>query len=191
MGIEARDRRARIGFGIANLAVGAFVVGGVFRCLPTRWWVVDTGAIVVGLLLGSSGVALLARARVAEALTRVASGVVLAIGLVLVAAIVTTAGWIGGVYGQVGASGAIIFGLVAALVVPYVVVLPAVELAWIGPRGEAGSAPREAGGNVEPEPASGDRAIDANSSAPSLQAAAAGGNGANENGKGSTKKGRR
>jgi len=134
MGIEARDRRARIGFGVANVAVAAFVVVGVFRFLPTRWWVVDAGAVIVGLLLGSSGLTLLAEAPIAEKLTRLASGLVLAIGLALFTAIVGTAGWIGGVYGQVGASGAIIFGLVAALVLPYVVVLPAVELAWIGPR---------------------------------------------------------
>lgn len=140
MSIEARDRRARIGFGVANLAVAIFVVAGVFRFLPTRWWVVDVGAVIVGLLLGSSGVALLAKAPVAEKLTRIASGLVLAIGLLLFTAIVGTAGWIGGVYGQVGASGAIIFGLVAALVLPYVVVLPAVELAWIGPRAKAPAA---------------------------------------------------
>ena len=137
MGIEARDRRARVGFGIANLAVAAFVVVGVFRLLPTRWWVVDVGAVIVALLLGSSGVALLAKSKVAESLTRLASALVLGIGLVLFAAIVSTAAWIAGVYGQVGVSGAIIFGLVAALVLPYVVVLPAVELAWIGPRGRA------------------------------------------------------
>jgi hypothetical protein len=139
MAIDTKDRRARIGFGIANLAVATFVVGGVFRFLPTRWWVVDVGAVVVGLLFGSSGLALLAKAPIAEPLTRYASALVLAIGLTLFTAIVTTAGWISGVYGQVGASGAIIFGLVAALVLPYVVVLPAVELAWIGPRAQ----PRE------------------------------------------------
>ena len=120
MAIEARDRRARIGFGIANLAVATFAVIGVFRLLPARWWVVDTGAVVVGLLLGSSGLALLAKAPIAEPLTRAASAVVLVIGLALFTALVTTAGWIGGVYGQVGMSGAIIFGLVSALVLPYI-----------------------------------------------------------------------
>lgn len=134
MAIETRDRRARIGFGIANLVVATAAVVGVFRLLPARWWVVDAGAVLVALLLGASGLALLARARVAEALTRAASALVLVIGLALFGALVTTAGWIGGVYGQVGASGAILFGLVAALVLPYVVVLPAVELAWLGPR---------------------------------------------------------
>lgn len=134
MGIETRDPRARVGFGIANVAVAAFVLVGVFRLLPTRWWVVDLGAVVVGALLGASGAGLLGRWKSAERITRAAAAVVLALGLALVMAVVATAGWLSGVYGQVGATGAIIFGLVGALVVPYVVVLPAVELAWLGPR---------------------------------------------------------
>ena len=128
------DPRARVGFGIANVALAVFVLVGVFRLLPTRWWVVDTGAIAVALLLGSSGLALLANAPIAERLVRAASAVVLVLGLALFSAIALTASWISGVYSQVGATGAIIFGLVAALVLPYLVVFPAVELAWVGPR---------------------------------------------------------
>jgi hypothetical protein len=126
--------KAKVGFGIANIAVAVFVAVGVFRLLPTRWWVVDAGAVIVALLLGASGGALLADAPIAERLTRAAAMVVLVLGLALFAAISLTASWISGVYGQVGAGGAIIFGLVAALVLPYVVVLPAVELVWVGPR---------------------------------------------------------
>jgi len=37
---------ARIGFGALNLAVAALVAWGVFRGLPTRWWVVDGGAVM-------------------------------------------------------------------------------------------------------------------------------------------------
>lgn len=143
MEIGSRDRRARIGFGIGNLAVALLVAAGVFRYLPTRWWVVDVPAAIVALLLASSGVALLAKAKVAEQLTRIASGVVLILGLILFTALVTTAGWIGGVYGSVGASGAVIFGLVAALVLPYIVVFPAAALAWIGPRSARASSERD------------------------------------------------
>jgi hypothetical protein len=132
--IETMDRRARIGFAVANLGVAIFAIVGVFRFLPTRWWVVDSGAVVVALALGGSGLALLAKAPIAIRLTRIASALVLVLGLALFTAIVTTAAWISGVYSQVGASGAIIFGLVSALVLPYLVVFPAVELAWIGPR---------------------------------------------------------
>jgi hypothetical protein len=133
-GIEARDRRARIGFGAANLAIALFVAVGVFRLLPTRWWLVDGGAAVVALLLASSGIALLRSSGMAERLTRIAAAVVLVLGLALFAALALTASWISGVYAQVGSTGAIVFGLVALLVFPYLVVFPAVELAWIGPR---------------------------------------------------------
>jgi hypothetical protein len=128
------NRRARLGFGSANLAIGVFVALGVFRLLPTRWWPVDLAASAIALLLGASGVALIRNAAVAERLTRVASAVVLALGLLLFGATAITASWISGVYQQVGSTGAIIFGLVAALLLPYLVVFPAVELLWIGPR---------------------------------------------------------
>src|SRR5262245_22152950 len=85
VGLETRDRRARLGFGTANVAVALFVLVGVFRLLPTRWWVVDGGAIVVGLGLGASGIALLRNHPAAERLTRVAAAVVLGLGLLLFA----------------------------------------------------------------------------------------------------------
>jgi len=148
MAIEKRDRRARIGFGVVNVLVALAVLGGVFRLLPTRWWVVDGGALIVAALFLASGVTLLRSMPIAERLTRIAAGIVLALGMALVTAIFGTAGWISGVYGQVGAGGAIVFGLVGALVLPYVVVLPAAELAWLGPR-DPQPVPEPA---AEPEP---------------------------------------
>jgi hypothetical protein len=125
---------ARIGFGVANCGVAALVAVCVFQFLPNRWWVVDGGAAVVTAALGASGAALLARWKHAERLTRAAAWVVLAIGLALALALVVTAAWLAGVYGPVGKGGAAVFGLVCALAFPYVVVLPAAELVWLGPR---------------------------------------------------------
>jgi len=125
---------ARIGFGVLNVGVAALVAWGVFRGLPTRWWVVDDGAAVVVALMAVSGIALLANHRLAEAITRVAGFVVLALGLAVFAALALTASWLYGVYGPVGKGGSALFALVALLVFPYVVVLPAVLLAWVGPR---------------------------------------------------------
>lgn len=133
MSIEDRDRRARIGFGVANVAVAIGVLFGVFKLLPTRWLPVDAAGLALAALFGASGVMLLRKMPQAEKVTRWAALVVLAIGVVLVTLIFATAGWISGVYGQVGSGGAVIFGLVGLLVLPYVVVLPAVELAWLGP----------------------------------------------------------
>jgi hypothetical protein len=126
-------RAARLGFGAANVAVALFLAVGVFRFLPARWWVVDGGALVCGAPLLVSGVALLADHRLAARIARGAAALLLVLGLALFAALVLTASWISGVYGPVGMSGGIVFSLVAALVLPYVVVLPAAELAWLGP----------------------------------------------------------
>jgi hypothetical protein len=131
--MDSSDKKRRFGFGAANIAVGLFTAWGVFRLLPTRWWPVDGGAVIVAALLIASGVALVRNARIAERLARIAAAVVLVIGLVLFAALVGTAAYLSGVYAQVGTTGAVIFGLVAALVLPYLVVLPAAELAWLGP----------------------------------------------------------
>lgn len=148
-GLGTKDRRARIGFGVGNLVIALGVAIGVFRYLPTRWWFLDGAGVVICGLLGVSGVALLRQAAIAERITRIASAVVLAIGLVIVTATVATAGWISGVYGQVGTTGAVIFGLVAALILPYVVVYPAVELAWIGPSPKTSSPKGEASAKAE------------------------------------------
>lgn len=133
---DTKSRRGRVGFGIANLAVGAFVAFGVFRLLPTRWWLVDGGGAIIGLLLLASGVTLLLDKPIAERLTRAAALVVLGLGLATFAALAITASWIHGVYGPVGRGGSILFALVAALVLPYLVAFPAAELLWIGPRGK-------------------------------------------------------
>lgn len=130
---DARDRRVRIGFGIANVATAALVYLGVFRGLPTRWLPVDLGAVLVIALAASSGIALLADRRGATALARIASIVLLAIGMLVFAALVLTASWLAGVYGPVGRGGALIFVLVAAMVLPYAIVIPAAELLWLGP----------------------------------------------------------
>jgi len=63
----------------------------------------------------------------------VASPVALALGLFLVSVLAVTASWLSGVYGPVGAGGAIILTLVAVLALPYLVVLPVVELVWLRP----------------------------------------------------------
>ena len=129
----------RIAFGVINLGVAALVAWCVFRGLPTRWWVADTGGAVVVALMAASGAALLGGHRHAETVTRIAAGVVLAQGLALFAALALTASWLSGVYGPVGKGGAAIFALVALLVFPYLIVLPATLLAWVGPRSRTAS----------------------------------------------------
>jgi hypothetical protein len=55
----------------------------------------------------------------------------LALGLALVTWLALTASWLSGVYGPVGRGGALLLAFVAALALPYLVVLPAVQLVWL------------------------------------------------------------
>ena len=128
------QKRARIAFGVTNAGVAALVAWSVFRGLPTRWWVVDDGAFVIVVLMAASSVALLSNHRLAEPITRAAAAVTLLLGLALFATLALTASWLYGVYGPVGKGGSALFALVALMVFPYLVVLPAALLAWVGPR---------------------------------------------------------
>jgi hypothetical protein len=128
------SRRAAVTFGVADLLTAALVAFGVFVALPSRWWPVDTGAAILAGLDAAAGAALLAKAPWAETAARAASAFALAAGLLTVTLLAVTASWLSGIYGPVGKGGALVLALVAALALPYVVVLPLVQLVWLRPR---------------------------------------------------------
>jgi hypothetical protein len=118
-------------FGGLNLLSAALIGVGVFLGLPARDGFVDTlSALVIALLL-ASGVGLLSRARWGRPMARVAASASLFLGLLLVGALAISASFLTGIYGPVGRGGAVILVLVAALAVPYLVVAPALQLAWL------------------------------------------------------------
>jgi hypothetical protein len=131
------QRTLAMAFGTANLVSAALIYLGIFQGLPARWWPVDGAGGVVIALFAAAGVALLSESRWAATLARVASVVSLVIGLLLVAAVALTASYLSGIYGPVGHGGALILTLTAALALPFLVLLPAGELLWLGPRRSA------------------------------------------------------
>jgi hypothetical protein len=131
-------RRVAIVFGVADLLTAALVALGIFVGLPARWAVVDVAAGVLVALKVASGLSLMARARWAPTTTIAAAAVALAMGLALVTSLALTASWLSGVYGPVGRGGALLLTLVAALVLPYLVVVPAVQLFWLLPAPKGG-----------------------------------------------------
>lgn len=138
-------RGPRLAFGAANVIAAVLLYVGVFHGLPARWLVVDLPAGALALTTATSGVGLLSNRRWAPSAARVTSALLLVLGLAAVAVLVGTGAWLRGVYGAVGRGGALIFAFVAALVLPYAVVLPALELAWLGaPRARRPEAPPEA-----------------------------------------------
>jgi hypothetical protein len=131
---DALNPRVARAFGVVNLVAAAVVLFAVFAGLPARWWLVDGSAIVLAALLGAAGGGLVTKKPWAARLARAASIAVLAIGLVLIATLALTASYLAGVYGPVGRGGAVILTLGAALAIPYLVLLPAAQLVWLGPR---------------------------------------------------------
>src|SRR4029077_14292275 len=112
----------------------ALIAVGVFVGLPARWWPVDTAAIVLTAMEAVAAAGLLAGAPWAARIARLASAIALAMGLFAVTTLAVTASWLSGIYGPVGKGGALLLVFVAALVFPYLVVLPVVQLLWLGPR---------------------------------------------------------
>ena len=130
---ERSERTFRTGFGLADLASAALIYLGVFQGLPSRWWPIDLPAAVVIALFAAAGVGLLGQTSWAPKVAWLASAVSLVLGVLLVATLALTASFLAGIYGPVGRGGALILALVAALAVPYLVVLPAAQLVWLGP----------------------------------------------------------
>src|SRR5215471_18912021 len=130
---ERNERSFRTGFGIADLASAALIYLGVFQGLPSRWWPIDGPAVVVIAIFAAAGAGLLGNASWAPKVAWVASAISLVLGILLVATLALTAGFLSGVYGPVGRGGALILALVAALALPYLVVLPAAQIVWLGP----------------------------------------------------------
>jgi len=133
-----RANRLALVFGAIDVVAALVVALGVFMGLPARWWLVDGGAAIVIALLGAAGAGLLARQAWAEKVARIASIVTLALGLLLIATLAITASYLSGIYGPVGRDGALILVLVAALALPYLVALPASQLAWLAGRADKG-----------------------------------------------------
>jgi hypothetical protein len=117
----------------ADVLTAGLVLFGVFVALPARWWPVDTAAGVLAGVEVAAGVGLVARRPWGDYVARIASAGALAVGLCTVSALALTASWLSGIYGPVGRGGAIVLAFVAALALPYLVVLPVAQLLWLGP----------------------------------------------------------
>jgi hypothetical protein len=129
---RALARGPALGFGALNVASAAILGVGVFGGLPDRYWLVDGAACVLVVLLGLSGVGLVLRASWSARCAKIAAATSLALGLALVSVLAVTASYLAGIYGPIGRGGSIIFLLVLALSIPYLVAIPVAELVWLG-----------------------------------------------------------
>jgi hypothetical protein len=119
--------KARI-VAVFELLVAALLIVGIWVALPARWWPVDVTGTLLGAALLAGGGGLLLDKSWGRLLSVVASWFSLAIGMVTVTVLAFTASYLAGLYGPVGGGGALIVGATAALVLPYLIGLPLLQL---------------------------------------------------------------
>ena len=115
----------------SQLLIACLLGVGIWVLLPARWLPVDLIGSAAALLSLLGGGSLLLRKPWGTAVSRAASWTLLCIGCVTFSALAFTAAHLSGLYGPVGSGGALLMGTVAALILPYLVGLPALQLHWL------------------------------------------------------------
>lgn len=114
-------------FAACDVLTAILVLIALFVGVPVRWLPVDAvGCLVAGAYV----VTAIAIVRRRDPIVKIAAGIVLAIGLALVALLAISASHLMGIYGPIGKGNALLLLLVAALVIPYLVALPAAQIVW-------------------------------------------------------------
>lgn len=126
--------------GAVNVVLALTLLFMVFVALPTRWMPVDLGASLVALALVVCGVGLFNGTDWGEKFGRAVAMLLLIAGCSVATLLAVTAGELAGLYGPVGAGGALILFAVTLVVVPYFVLFPAFQFWFLsGPAANAGA----------------------------------------------------
>jgi len=121
----------RIVFGILNALSALVLLVGVFGVVQPRFWALDVPAATIALVELLSALGLLARLPWALRALTVSAWVSFVLGLTLVTLIVITIVFLRGIHGDYGIAALAVSSLIVALLVPYTVLLPALELLWL------------------------------------------------------------
>jgi hypothetical protein len=121
----------RIAIAGAQLGLSVLLSGGVWLALPARWAWVDVPGTWLASAALLAAIGLLARTRWALPFARWVLRAELLLGTLTATLLAAAAAQLAGSYGPVGAGGAILLVTIAVLVLPYLVALPALQLAWL------------------------------------------------------------
>jgi hypothetical protein len=121
----------RVTFGVLNALSALVLLVGVFGVIQPRFWALDVPLSLIALVELVSAVGLLAKLPWALRALTVAAWVSFVLGLLVVSLILLTIVFLRGIHGDYGVAALAVSALIVALLVPYVAVLPAVELLWL------------------------------------------------------------
>lgn len=125
------SRATRLVYGTIDLVYALVLAGILLGALPERHRVVDALGGAASLLLLAAGLALVANVAWAVRMARIACVVLVVTGTVLLAGIVSSVGFLYGIYGAVGELGVSVLLVLAALAVPYFIVFPLLQFAHL------------------------------------------------------------
>jgi hypothetical protein len=128
--MRAMSTAARI-FAIGNALLALAIVCGVFLALPVRFWGVDVPSVAMASLLAISSFGLWRRSAWRLRALRISALCELAVGLSAIAAMLLAISYLGGIHGEVGRSGLVIALVGSALLIPYLIVYPSLQLVWL------------------------------------------------------------
>ncbi len=121
----------KITFGVLNALSALVLLVAVYGVLQPRFWGLDVPLTLIALVELVSAVALLAKLPWAIRALTVAAWVTLGFGLFVLSGILLTIVFLRGIHGDYGLAALAVSSLIVALLVPYTVVLPALELLWL------------------------------------------------------------
>ena len=121
----------RVTFGVLNLLSALVLLVGLFGVVEPRFWALDVPLVTIALVELVSAVGLLAKLPWAFRVLRVAAWLSFVLGLLVVSLILLTIVFLRGIHGDYGLAALAVSALIIALLVPYTVVLPALELLWL------------------------------------------------------------
>jgi hypothetical protein len=128
--MDMPDRRARV-LALTQFALGATLLYAVWGLLPSRWMPIDLAGTLLALAQIAAAVGIWTRRAYGKKVALVTAWVTMVCGALLCSALLFTLSHLAGLYGPVGAGGAVLMGVIAALVLPYLVLLPALQLTWL------------------------------------------------------------
>lgn len=129
--------------GGVDLALGLVLLFLIWVGLPARWWPVDALGTLLALGLLAAGVGFVQGMPWARRVGIAVGATALVVGALLTTALAFTASHVAGLYGPVGQGGALILFVVALLVLPYLVALPAAQLYVLTRRARPTEAPKD------------------------------------------------
>ena len=132
--MTAKDARVQLTFGVWNALTATILLVALFLIVQPRFWAFDVPLCLSALVQLTSAAGLLAKRGWALRALSVSAWLSFGLGLFVISSIVVSMVFLRSIHGDYGVAALAVSGLIVALLVPYLLVLPALQLLWLKAR---------------------------------------------------------